>query len=184
MKSTMSDLQPTFYTLDELKPQLIENTEVLAYWKRLRKGAKIPLWPAFDPLDIFEQVPGCMVLQVVNGHLKRVQLFGTRLVERFGIDLTDRNFLDAFEPEERKKILLSTRILTTRPAIACTIMVGRTAGDTLMHSEVLVLPFTDETQGINHVVMSINQFEFKAAQPGVVQKIRQGNLSEHRFYDL
>ncbi len=180
----MAEPQPTFQTLDELKPQLLENAAVLEHWKKIRKGSKIPSWGTFDPLDIYEHLPGCMILRIESYDMHRVLLFGTRLANRFGFDISSGNALDLYPGTERDKSRNRTQVALDRPAIILNTLTGETTRGTPMRSETMVLPFVNDRGTIDTLIYSINQFEFDPRNPGALKTIEAGDLSDYGYYDL
>ncbi len=180
----MPHVQPTYYTLDELTPQLPEIAKVLEYWKSLRDGAKVPRWDAFDPLAIYEQMPGCMILKILEEDNYHVQFFGTGLVSRFGFDLTGSNGLDLYPGEERKKVKDRTQIALERPAIILSTFAGNTGNGLPMRSESLVAPLTNEKMEIEYLLYPISQLEFDPYDPIELKSIHAADILNYGYFDL
>ncbi len=180
----MPDSEPTFYPLGELEPQLPGNKEVFSYWMQLRAGSSVPLWSAFDPLEIWKQMPDCVAARLVSDDVYEITLFGTMLAESFGRDLTGRNLFDAYEPDEREGFRERMQMMITRPATILTTVDSEAGSSSLPQLEIIALPFANEEQVVDHVLFSTNQLKNAPNQLAMLGEIKSGTFSRRKFYSL
>lgn len=91
-------------TLDDLRIDglLSPNAQQFAgYWRSLPKRGLVPDRSSFDPTSQRGILSHFSILEIVAPDLARYRLAGTAEVERYGMDVTGRNYLDFVAPERR-----------------------------------------------------------------------------------
>lgn len=126
-----------------------EKVRLLDYWLSLRDGG-LPDYRRFDPLDIPHLLGDLAVVDVERPEMRfRFRLYGTRLTQIRGKDLTGRYIGDAdvFSDEDNRRYLASyVEVATTAEPVFRIVPHGpehRSAG----HYHRLLLPFTDSRRG-------------------------------------
>jgi len=174
----------TYHPFEELRPVQPKNIEVLEFWKKLRGEAKLPLWSDFDPLDIINHLTNSMMVHCESKESTRIILFGTRLVETIGIDLTGMNFLDVFDDSEKPHSIERTYALRSRPAAGLTKFIGKAANGSPFEAEVVTLPFANDDGSIDRLLLSVTEYIYDRNHPNSVFVVNKKNLDDYRFYDL
>ncbi len=180
----MPDALPPFLPLDQLEPKLEESNIVLDHWQSLRNDTIVPSWKSLDLLDIAENLSGCMIIHQEEAECFRVTLFGTDLVERFGLDLTGINFLDVYDAEERQMGVKRFEILRTKPAAASSTFVGKTAAGAPFSAEVIMLPFANNDARIDRFLFSMTTFSYDRGRPLATHTLSTNSFNDYVFYDL
>ncbi len=140
--------------LSQLSPHAPQNLVIFKHWLSLLGNSRIPLWGAFDPLDIAEALTNCLIVRIEEDDLYKVQMMGSALVERFGEDTTGRHLFEIYEGNQRDLSLLRLKLIRKRPAALRILSRLETASQALVHIEILGLPFSDADGAINHILFS------------------------------
>ncbi len=153
----MSGPEPIFHKLEEFEPATAQNRQVLGHWKSLCGDERVPLWEAFDPLDIIRNLDNCAILEFVTEDMIKIRLFGNKLVERLGADFTGKNFLDLFEPDRKAEIKKRNELLRTRPAVLRTITASQTPMGVPVVAESMLFPFRGPGGAIARGLLSMGE---------------------------
>ncbi len=176
----MSNAEPTYHKVDTFKPITVQNQDMLGYWRSLRDDLQVPLWDAFDPLDILGTLENCLILEFVDAGLIRIRLVGNGIVERLGADLTGKNLFDLYDGDQKQGLKERTELLRTRPAILRSIIAGQSSMSVPVVAESMVFPFREPDGVIKRGLLSIR--ELSADEPKLAGRI--GSVSGTELLQL
>jgi len=115
-----------------------------AYWNALPKVGLIPPRSSFDPADLPSILPGFAVHEFVSPDNILVRLSGSAVVERFGYEMTGKNYLSNFESSRQHKVYDAlSRIIDCPCGLLVHVRMFRESGVTIDY-EVLGFPFRSE----------------------------------------
>lgn len=129
--------------LSELKPANPDTTAFAEYWLSLpRENGLVPHRRDFDPTAIPRLLPRLIMHEVIDRKRLHLRLVGTKLVERYGMDITGRDYLD-FVPDDRKESAITAmNAAIDRPAGMLVGMNIKTTEGRVYRAESLGLPLT------------------------------------------
>lgn len=153
-------MPPIFVPLAEFKPELSENIAALAYWVALPRGPSgPPLKSDCDFLDLVELLPRCVIVDMIGPHEWPIALFGTELVNNFGIDATGINAYEFYAPEEQPHVAKRVATLLARAIPMLTSSRVKNVAGIAVDTEWLFLPLANEDGSITRVLVSTASYE-------------------------
>jgi len=118
IRASGSSPGPAFVPVAELTPVSEDNVAALSFWRTLpRESGFAPRKEACDVLQIAEQLPRCLLIDIEGPTLWPIRMFGTALVEHFGLDATGLNAWELYEEAERKNASDRLGVASTHPAV-------------------------------------------------------------------
>lgn len=134
------------------------------YWAERRGARPYPSRAAIDPLDLRPMLGNLMLFDVVGQPPRfRYRLYGSRLAERSGYDMTGK-WIDELPDPDNAAIgnFQLLRLMTARQPISY--MRDRVLDGRMCHYEVLALPLSDDGLTINMVLEGV-AFEDECSRP-------------------
>lgn len=123
-----------------------------AYWDALPKINLIPSRSSFDPADLPSILPGFAVHEFVSPDNILVRLCGSAVVERFGYEMTGKNYLSHFKPSRQPEVYDAlSNVIDCPCGLLVHIRMFRESG-VMIDYEVLGLPFRNE-QGVANLAI-------------------------------
>jgi len=181
----MTTLQPEFQTIAAFEARAAQNALVLDHWKSLRQGESVPSWSQFDLLELSGNLENCMLLEYKTVDNISVLLFGTKLVDRLGMDLTGSDFLDFFDPIQREAFQGRVETLKSKTAFLRTIMESPLFGGNEAMIETLHLPFQNAAGVIDRGLLSVYELEYRNdATPLTMPTVTADNIVLHEVVAL
>ncbi len=110
------------------------------YWNRIRGTRKAPRRLEVEPTRLAGILPEAFILERVDSDTFRFRLAGTRVCEQFGVEFRGRNFLDAWDRDDR--LTLKRRLASIADQGAVGLFEFETFGPAgaSVHFEVLIVP--------------------------------------------
>jgi hypothetical protein len=123
-----------------------------AYWGALPKDNLIPSRTSFDPADLPAILPGFAVHEFLSPNNILVRLCGSAVVERFGYEMTGKNYLSHFRAPRQPEVYEAlSKVIDCPCGLLVHIRMFRESGITIDY-EVLGFPFRNE-QGIANLAI-------------------------------
>jgi hypothetical protein len=113
------------------------------YWQSLPKVDLIPMRTSFDPAAIKDLLPHMAIHDLSVPERIHVRLAGTSIVEGFGREIKDTDFLDYFEPEQRANALKYSSIVTDYPCGKVVRILVQTTSGSVLQDESIGFPMRD-----------------------------------------
>lgn len=158
-------IQETYDRLDRPAPELVWRPQIydlphvelqflIRYWDFLRGCENLPRHGQIDPLDMQEALGFLMLLEVVDGGADyRYRLYGSKVADRSGVDMTGRR-LSSFEiePLTKRFFIAGYRAVIRRREPLATVHVH--APQIAISSTMrLILPLCDEAGAISRLLV-------------------------------
>lgn len=145
--------------------------ELLNYYRARQEPGKLLGRLRLEPADIPEILPHLILVSVEQGSLK-VRLAGTRVVDRFGFELTGKNLLDFLPPDLSQKYeTLFMEVLGKRFAALAGFELPR-RGLLPLDIEMILLPMSDREGEENLVMVGIGYVSDEVRHESI-----EGNLA-------
>lgn len=134
-----------------------ENASIFAeYWASLPKVDLIPMRASFDPADVRGILSSFEIHEMIGpGHI-RVRLAGTSVTDRYGFEITGRNYLDIVHPSRREKVWRALSHIVNHPCAMIVYIRSVRASGLEVVSEAVGFPFRDEEGRANQVIYQDN----------------------------
>lgn len=125
---------------------------VFDYWQAKRGTRPMPARRDIDPFELRSVLPYLMLTDVEPGPRFRYRLFGTAVVEAFGLDATGRYVDDVMIGRYKEFLLgLYRDILAMKKPIYSTSIYG-TSRDAKMWTQRLMLPLSSDGEAVDMVL--------------------------------
>lgn len=133
-----------------------------AYWNGVRRGRIAPERLEIQPASIGNMLLDTFILERVDARRFRFRLTGTRVSQRFGMDLRSMDFLERWSPADRSLIEHHLEAITDRGCAGVftaeaqlTSTVAMNQGSRVHTFEMLVLPLVHTTNAIDRLLCSL-----------------------------
>lgn len=160
------------------------NRRFAEYWLSLPRQTDVPMRKDFDPAAVPRLLPRFLMHEIRDRSRLHIRLCGTGLVQRYGMDITGRDYLD-FVPEARRAHSLEAMLaMTDWPAGCLTRMNVRTTAGRVLQTESLGLPLSLGDGRPPLVLFHSHEdrsFGF-AREPG--ERLEHTSLRERIFLDI
>lgn len=113
------------------------------YWHSLPKHDLIPSRTDFDPCLQGPILSTYIIHELISPEMIRIRLAGTKVCERFGMDVTGRNYLDFVEPRRRPKASRAIFLVCEQPCGMLVRLKSKTQTGRMHMNETLALPMRD-----------------------------------------
>ncbi len=128
--------------LSDFKPVSPDNDAFIQYWLSLPKDGLVPRRRDFDPAAIPKLLPRIILHEIIDRERLHLRLVGTMLVERYGMDITGKNYLDYVPEERREPALRAMNLAVEYPAAMAVRMNIKSAAGRICQAESVGLPMT------------------------------------------
>ncbi|MBT3532560.1 MAG: PAS domain-containing protein [Rhodospirillaceae bacterium] len=159
--------------------------DFVRHWFSLRGDALVPRRQAFDPADVPHLLANISIHEFVAPERIELRLAGTKLVERYGQEITGRNYLD-FVPEARreKTYELLSHIIKQPCGMLVRMRTATNVGILGGGNESVGLPFHNRDGLLNTVMYHVANWEYdrSTADPG--QRMEAHFPTERVYFDL
>jgi len=146
--------------LAALNPVLMQNRELLDYWRSLQaEPGDVPPRARFDPMAVPRVLPDLMLLERIGEADFKVRLMGTALAERSCVDLTGQPLLEALPDVLRHPAAGSLAEVLSLPCVYLLRRRLRQSSGTIPLIEALHLPLSDKSGGAAFVLTTVLEFE-------------------------
>lgn len=158
-------LHDTYRRRDRPTPELVWRPKVsdlphvelqflIHYWDYLRGHAALPRYSQIDPLDMQEALGFLMLLEVLDGGADyRYRLYGSKVADRSGIDMTGRRLSDfEIEPLTKRFFIAGYRAVIRRREPLATVH-AHAPKIAISSTMRLILPLADETDAISRLLV-------------------------------
>lgn len=176
------DVAPRWVSFDEFHADAPENEAVLSFWRDLLHNVHdVPSRADCDLLNIVDALPTCVLLHIEGPGEYTVRLFGTGLVEKYGVDLTGANAFHIFEPEDRPGVVDRMKTICNAPAILRTLNCLYTSKGIKITSEWVFLPLKGSDERIDHTLVSITPINNGLSK---YDRVMGGSLKGRRLLEV
>ena len=132
------------------------------YWNEVRGNRVTPRRSDIEPARIAAILPETFILERHDASTYRFRLAGTRICDRFCVELRNRNFFDLVSLDDHVVLKDRLRIIGERSAAGLFEFETRDADRNSGRMEVLILPLTDTRDVVTRFVGSMSLFEAPA----------------------
>ncbi len=182
----MNDTAPGLYGLGNLPERLGPlAVEYAAYWLSLPKTGGVPLKRALDPGAMRKFVANFVIVERQDRRNFTWRLAGTAIRDLAGIEVTGTDALAARDAGQREKGIAAYNAQLDTPCGSWGIVMLRTAGGTLVPTEVMVFPLRADDGTARFLANTVDPGA-RAMVPGQVPHgdMKMMSWAEHRFVDI
>ncbi|WP_339632200.1 PAS domain-containing protein [uncultured Sneathiella sp.] len=130
------------------------------YWRSLDRDHLVPHRSSFDPTKIHRLLHSIAIYEVVSKEEIIYRLAGTAIVDRIGMEVTGRNFLDFWEGAGREQAGAAMYECVTKPCGMFTSLTGKTHDGHIENSYAVGFPLLDDRGECNRLVFYSSEFQF------------------------
>lgn len=130
--------------------------EFADYWAALPKLDCVPRRRDFDPASLPAILPSFVILEVENPESVRFRLAGTAEVERYGQEVTGRNYLDFVPAARRPKAYAAFRNMLDCPCGMLAIIYSTASSGEPFLNEALGFPVRGQGDQVNLIYFQSN----------------------------
>jgi hypothetical protein len=138
------------------------NQILFDYWNEVRGSRLTPRRFDIEPARIAAILPETFILERHDASTYRFRLAGTRICDRFSVELRNRNFLDLIELDDHAILQDRLRIIGERGAAGLFEFETKDAERRSGRMEVLILPLMDTRDVVTRFVGSMSLFDAPA----------------------
>lgn len=138
------------------------NQILFDYWNGVRGDRLTPRRFDIEPARIAAILPETFILERHDASTYRFRLAGTRICDRFSVELRNRNFLDLVDIDDHVLLKERLRIISERGAVGLFEFETRDADRNSGRMEVLILPLMDTRDVVTRFVGSMSHFDAPA----------------------
>ena len=150
-----------------------------AYWNEVRRGRIAPERLEIQPARIGSMLLDTFILERVDTRRFRFRLTGTRVSQRFGMDLRSMDFLERWSPADRALLEHHLEAITDRGCAGVftaeaqtTTALGMPPDPRTLTFEVLILPLVHTTSAIDRLLCALVPLD----EPGPAANTRLTSL--------
>ena len=129
------------------------------YWRSIECDGMVPRRSRFDPSKISPLLPCIAMYEVKSPDEIIYRLAGTEIVERFGQEVTGKNFLDFWKGGERDETARVMNELVKRPCGLFTELFGKSESGKIAKSIAIGFPLLDDNDNCNRLVFYSSGFD-------------------------
>ena len=145
---------------DEMDWGAADVQDFAKYWRSLPcEGGAVPYRSSFDPSKIMPLLPRIAIYDVKSPDEIVYRLAGTEIVERFGHEVTGKNFLDFWEGEKRKETSRVMNELVARPCGLFSELAGISESGRIAKSTSVGFPLLDKDGRCSRLVFYTSGFD-------------------------
>lgn len=170
--------------IQEFQPLDPLNRRFADYWLSLPRRNLVPARADFDPSEVPELLPHMIMHELIDRRRSRLRLVGTALVERYGMDITGRDYLE-FVPPERREIAMNGLLRAVeQPAGMRVLMNIRTSTGRACLAESFGLPLS-QPEGRPPILL-FHSIEIENYGHGIVDdgRLEHFGVSERTYIDI
>lgn len=138
------------------------NQILFDYWNKVRGDRLTPRRFDIEPARIAAILPETFILERHDASTYHFRLAGTRICDRFSVELRNRNFLDLVEIDDHVVLKERFRIISERGAAGLFEFETKDADRNSGRMEVLILPLMDTRDVVTRYVGSMSHFDAPA----------------------
>ena len=136
--------------------------QLLQYWKKQAAGRLMPSRADIDPIDIPTLLPNLLLFDVEPGSGRlRVRVVGTAIVEMYGSDYTGRFLDEVYFGDRQASVLHGYAECLRSRQIYVSEESYRTPDDVRRRVERLILPISDDSETITHILAGLEFIEYR-----------------------
>jgi hypothetical protein len=132
-----------------------------AYWNEVRGDRIAPERLEIQPARIGSMLLDTFILERIGSRKFRFRLTGTRVSQRFGMDLRSMDFLERWSPADRSLLEHHLQAITDRGCACVFTAAAQTASSqrTALPFEILILPLVHSSNAIDRLLCTIVPLE-------------------------
>lgn len=169
---------------DEIDWTTPDAEQFALYWRGLEPDADVPHRRSFDPMRISALLPFIAIYEVLSRDEIIYRLAGTAIVERFGKEVTGKNFLDFWEGEPRERTASSMYECVSRPCGIFSELSGTSESGGTESSVAVGFPLLDDSGACNRLVFYSTGFQMIRTRIPREDQIRTLSAARGAFIDL
>ncbi|MDF2366441.1 PAS domain-containing protein [Sneathiella sp.] len=132
--------------------------EFAYYWRSLDRDHAVPHRSSFDPTRISPLLSGIAIYEVMSRDEIIYRLAGTALVDKFGMEVTGKNFLDFWKGERREQAANAMYQCVSKPCGMFSKLMGVTQTGRVETSVAVGFPLLDQDETCNRLVFYSSGF--------------------------
>lgn len=137
-----------------------ENAKLFAdYWLSLPKVGLVPMRSSFDPCDVSNILSTFEIHEFRDPDNIIVRLSGGELADRYGFDITGKNYLDVVQSDRKDKVRRVLSHIVEHPCGMLVYIEGARESGLVQVSESVGFPFCDNDGDITQVIYQDNLFD-------------------------
>lgn len=145
----------------------------------------LPLRSAMRPEDLCAILSTFVILEVEGPGVVRFRLAGTREVERYGFEVTGRNYVDFVPRARREAAFAAFRTMDGTPCGMYALIRSQSASGRQSVNEALGFPFRSDRTGRVHLVFQSNDVEVDPRRDGTTDPLAaHDSVLDRRFIDV
>lgn len=154
------------------------------HWLSLPTHNLIPSRDDFMPESIPGLLPNLIIHELISPEHIRLRLVGTAVVDDFGHELTNRNYLDFVEESRRPKASRSIFLICDQPAGMLVQMKSTAASGKTMIRESIAFPMRDHDGEARLVFYCSNPARERPAQFEERDALKVMRVLDRRYLDI
>lgn len=158
--------------------------DFISYWMTLSKTDGLPYQSDFNPADVRHLLQDITIYEMLEDDTLKCRLMGTGLVEGFGWDYTDHDYLSLWAEEDRAKLLYHfKKMLETKMGIS-TYLVAIAASGFEVSGPAICLPALDGNGNATRIIALTNEDTLKNSRDPREDKVVQVKATRISFIDF
>ena len=158
--------------------------DFISYWLALPKTNGLPYQSDFNPADVRHLLQDITIYEMLENNTIRCRLMGTGLVEGFGWDYTDHDYLSLWAEDDRDKLLYHfKKMLEMKMGISTDLIAIAQSGFEVSGSAIW-LPASDGNGKATRIIALTNEDTPKNSRDPREDKVVQVKASRISFIDF
>jgi hypothetical protein len=155
------------------------------HYATLVEPGRLPLRSQLKPDAVAGILSTFVILEVEGPGVVRFRLAGTREVDRYGFEVTGRNYIDFVPPRRQAAAFGAFRAMTDRPCGMYALIRSQTRIGRIVLNEALGYPLRSDRSGRVHLVFQSNDVEVDPHRHLDVDPLAvHDTVLERRFIDV
>ena len=158
--------------------------DFISYWKTLAKPNGLPYQSDFNPADVRHLLQDITIYEMLEDDTLRCRLMGTGLVEGFGWDYTDHDYLSLWAEEDKPKLLYHFKKMLEAKMGIWTYLVAIAASGFEVSGPAMCLPALDGNGKATRIIALTNEDTPQNSRDPREDKVVQVKATRISFIDF
>tara|TARA_R110002072_G_scaffold251761_4_gene410643 strand:- start:37 stop:570 length:534 start_codon:yes stop_codon:yes gene_type:complete len=161
-----------------------EAKQFAEYWRSLEPENMVPKRRSFDPTRIANLLPAVAIYEILSSDEIIYRLAGTAIVDRLGIEVTGKNFLDFWPGEQRAMAASAMMECVTRPCGILSKIVGISDKGIIERNVSIGFPMCDDNGECRRMLFFTSDMQGQQTRIPREDQIRRFEAPKNLFIDL
>ncbi|RED45822.1 PAS domain-containing protein [Aestuariispira insulae] len=161
-----------------------DNRLFMEKWFALRGRRIMPDKSAFRPEEVPKLLSNLILHELEAPDRIRIRLVGTRLVEKYGGDVTGRNYLEFVAPDRQEKASEALWLMGHHPVGMRVILLQKQSSGRTIYSEAMGFPFEDKISGHRMLLFHSNLIDSVKIHELIDDQLLKFNVARRDFIDI